>query len=354
MVSEETASPRYNKGEWAELLVLSELLCKGCVTVGKYSPTGSTHRLQVLSISRDTSTGDEFVIDNDSVVLARSGTRVPRSEICAQTRSLLPAIQVGTWVFSANEGNQLLELLEISQLKTGSEKSDLYINVLDPLSGASGLQGYTVKSFLGSSPTLFNAGLATNFTYEITPRVSASEIERLNAMPIREMCRELIDSGHNLKLIESNEVFGSNLSILDSRMTEVVSESILAYFSIRCGRDGGLASTADHLAATNPLNVANPEIFYHHKLKDFLEAATYGMVPSRAWDGRRTAPGGLLIVEPSGELSCIPAGRSDEHREYLLKSTKFETASRRRHKFGSIVETSDSSQLTLNLQIRYR
>lgn len=354
MVSKETSSPRYNKGEWAELLVLSELLCEGYVTVGKYSPTESTRRLQVLSISRDISAGDEFVIDSDSVVLASSGIRVPRSGICAATRNLLPAIQVGTWVFSANEGDQLLEMLEISQLKTGSEKSDLHINVLDPLSGASGLQGYTVKSFLGSSPTLFNAGLATNFKYEITPRVSASENQRLNAMPIREMCRELVDSGHNLKLIESNKVFGSNLSILDSRMTEVVSESIVAYYSMRCGRDGGLASIADHLAATNPLSVANPEIFYHHKLKDLLEAATYGMVPSRAWDGRRTAPGGMLIVEPRGELSCIPAGHTDEHREYLLKSTKFETASRRRHRFGSLVETADSSHLTLNLQIRYR
>jgi hypothetical protein len=268
-------------------------------------------------------------------------------------RNLLPAIQIGKMVFSAYEGDQLLALLGITQLKTGGGKSDLFLNVLDPLSGASGLQGYTIKSFLGSSPTLFNAGLATNFTFSFEPRVSLAELKRLNGLPIREMCRALVNSGHILKLTANHEVFGSNLSVLDSRMTEIVSQSLVAYYSMRCGRDGRLQSIAAHLAAHNPMCVKNPEIFYHHKLKDLLEAATYGMVPSRPWDGKRSAPGGLLLVEPDGELTCIPAGHSDEHREYLLRSTKFETGSRRRHKFGSITEDSSGCHLTLNLQIRY-
>lgn len=354
MVSKSRYSPRYNKGEWAELFVLAELLCEGYVTVGKYSPKESTRRLQIVSVARESADGEDFIIDGDDVIITGSKQRASRAQIRAQTRSLLPAIKVGKWVFSANEADEMLQLLGISQLKRGSEKSDLYLNVLDPLSGASGLQGYTLKSFLGSSPTLFNAGLATNFTYEISPQISVNEIKRLNELPIRKMCQELVESGHVLRLVANHGVFGSNLSILDSRMTEVVAQSILAYYTRRCGSDGGLESTAKYLATANPMKVANPEFFYHHKLKDLLEAATYGMAPSKPWDGRRTAPGGLLIVERSGELSCIPAGHSDEHREYLLRSTKFETASRKRHKFGSILEVSGSCQLSLNLQIRYR
>lgn len=354
MVSKKPTSPNYNKGEWAELLVLAKLLCEGYASVGKYGPAESTHRLQILGVSRDSTTSDQFIVDGDFVVIAKSSERVLRSEICGLTRNLLPAIQVGTWVFAANEGDQLLQLLDIPQLKTGSEKADLHLNVLDPLSGATGFQGYTVKSFLGSSPTLFNAGLATNFTYQITPQVSSAEVKRLNALPIREMCRNLVDTGHELELVAHHGVFSSNLSILDSRMTEVVSHSILTYYSMRCGRDGALESTVKHLASTNPMKVTNPEFFYHHKLRDLLEAATYGMVPSKPWDGKRTAAGGLLIVERNGELLCIPTGHSDAHRDYLLRSTKFETASRQRHKFGSIVKVSDGCRLTLNLQIRYR
>jgi hypothetical protein len=333
--------------------VLAQLLCEGEVTVGKYSPTESTRKLQILSISRDSKTRSDFTLEGDRVQIGDTTKRVSRSEICVMVRNLLPAIQIGKTVFSAYEGDQLLDLLGITQLKTGSEKSDLFLNVLDPLSGATGLQGYTIKSFLGSSPTLFNAGLATNFTFSFEPRVSSMELKRLNGLPIREMCRELVDSGHILNLTTNHEIFGNNLSVLDSRMIEVVAQSIIAYYSMRCGRDGSLQSIAAHLAASNPLDVQNPEIFYHHKLKDLLEAATYGMVPSKAWNGKRSAPGGLLLVEPRGELTCIPAGHSDEHREYLLRSTKFETASRRRHKFGVITEDLSRFKLTLNLQIRY-
>jgi hypothetical protein len=322
--------------------------------VGKYQSEEQARELQVVSISRSSSNKDDFVIDGDVIRLAETGRTLLRSSVCTKTNSLLPAIRVGKWVFSAAEGDDLLELLEIDQLKTGSEKSDLYINVLDPLTGASGLQGYTIKSFLGSSPTLFNAGLATNFTFEISPEVTPTEIRRLNSLPIREMCRELVDSGHRLSLVEVHATFSENLSLLDSRMTDVVAAAMLAYYSIRCGTSGSLKLIAEYLAASNPLGVTNPNVFYDHKLKDFLEAATYGMIPSKAWDGKRTAPGGLLLVDKTGDLVCIPPGNADEHREFLLQMTKFETASRSRHKFGSISHDDATCLLPLNLQIRYR
>jgi hypothetical protein len=354
LVSNETSSPRYNKGEWTELLVLAQLLCEGRVVVGKYRAEEQIRELQVLSISRSSSSKEDFGIDSDFIRLAATGHTLLRSTVCAKTYSLLPAIRVGKWVFSATEGDDLLKLLGISQLKTGGEKSDLYINVLDPLTGATGLQGYTIKSFLGSSPTLFNAGLATNFTFEISPGVTPTETRRLNALPIREMCRELVDSGHSLNLHEINATFSENLSLLDSRMTDVVAAAMLAYYSMRCGTSGNLRLIAEYLAASNPLGVTNPSVFYDHKLKDFLEAATYGMFPSKAWDGKRTAPGGLLIVDKSGDLVCIPPGNADEHREFILQMTKFETASRSRHKFGSIFHDDATCLLPLNLQIRYR
>ena len=354
LVSEQASSPQYNKGEWAELLVLSELLCKARVAIGKYRLEQPTRQLQVVSISRHNPSKADFVIDGDVVRLTATGHEVHRSSICAMTKNLLPAIRVGEWVFSATEGDDLLELLEISQLKTGSEKSDIFINVLDPLTGVTGLQGYTIKSFIGSSPTLFNAGMATNFTYEITPALSAGDIKWLNSLSIRDMCRQLVDSRHRLSLADSHQTFSENLSLLDTRMTEVIAAAMLAYYSMRCGKTGGLQPIADYLATINSLGVTNPTVFYHHKLKDFLEAATYGMVPSKPWNGKRTAQGGLLIVDKSGELVCIPPGSSDEHREFLLQMTKFETASRTRHKFGLIVESAGVCHLTLNLQIRYQ
>lgn len=354
MVSDESPSPSYNKGEWTELLVLAELLCAGRVEVRKYRRDEPSRELQIVGISRRNSDKEDFTIDGDIVRFTASGRTLLRSSVCTKKNSLLPAIRLGKLVFSTNEGDDLLELLEIDQLKTGSEKSDLYLNVIDPLTGVSGLQGYTIKSFLGSPPTLFNASRATNFTFEISPAIDSTEITRLNSLPIRKMCREIVDNGHMLTLVGCRESFAENLSLLDSRMVDVVSSAMLAYYSMRCGKSGDLGLIADFLATSNPLGVVNPSVFYHHKLKDFLEAATYGMVPSRLWDGKRSAPGGLLFVFKSGGLGCIPPVNADEHRQFLLDLTKFDGPSRKKFQFGQIRETEGACRLTLNFQIRFR
>ena len=354
MVSNETTYPSYNKGEWTELLVLAQLLCSGRLVVRKYRPDEATRELQVVSLSRNSSSKEDFTISGETIQLAATGRTLPRASVCSMTNSLLPAIRVGKWVFSMSEGDDLLELLGIGQLKTGSEKSDLYINVLDPLTGVSGLQGYTIKSFLGSSPTLFNASLATNFTFDISPGLKSTEITRLNSLPIRKMCQEIVDRGHKLTLVDCRQTFAENLSLLDSRMIEVISAAMLTYYSMRCGTSGNLRPIADYLSTSNPLGVPNSSVYYHHKLKDFLEAATYGMVPSKRWDGNRTAPGGLLFVFESGELGCIPPGNVDEHRRFLLELTKFDTPSRTKYRFGAILETEDACRLSLNLQVRFQ
>ncbi len=208
--------------------------------------------------------------------------------------------------------------------------------MLDSLSGDTRLQDFTFKSFVGSSPTLLNAGRATNFQYQLSLEITPTEISRLNSLPIRVTFLELIDRGGGFTLVNSHEEFGANLSVIDSQMIEGISHSILAYYSMRCVRKAVLCQIANHRAATNPMRIAIPGVFYHHKLNGHLEAVTYGVVTSEKWDGKRTALGGLLIVEKNGELTCIPAGSSDEHREYLLQSTKFETPSRHRYKFGSL------------------
>lgn len=354
MTSERPGQPRYNKGEWAELLALAKLLCDGFVSVGTSSANPTAQRLQVTSIARTSHIRDEFTIDSENVRITTDGRVVKREDICVRVMNLLPAIRVGDWAVSASEGTELLDMFGISQLKIGSDKADLYLNVLDPLTGASGLQGYSVKSFLGGAPTLFNASLSTNFTYAITPSILDGDLVHYNSLRTREMCRKILDAGHVFRLIDHHTGFGANLSILDARMVHVISHSLVAYYGMRCGSEAGLSDIVEYLSVTNPLAIENPSIFYRYKLMDLLEAITYGMVPSKPWDGQRSAPGGLLIVDKTGGITCIQAGNSDEHREYLLQSTKFDTPSRNKHRFGHLYQHEGESRLRLNLQIRYK
>lgn len=354
MSSEASGQPRYNKGEWAELLALAKLLCEGSVSVGVFNADSSARHLQVTSISRTSSVREEFIIDSENVRIATDGRVIKREDICARVKNLLPAILVGDWAVSASTGTELLTWLGIPQLKIGTDKADLYLNVRDPLTGARGLQGYSVKSFLGSAPTLFNASLATNFTYAISPPIPDGEVAHYNSLRTREMCRELIEAGHSFRLVDHHPGFGANLSILDARMVDVIAHALVAYYGKRCGTEAGLSVIANYLGVVNPLAVGNPSVFYRYKLMDLLEAITYGMVPSKPWDGQRSAPGGLLIVDKDGGITCIQAGNSDEHREYLLQSTKFDTPSRSKHRFGHLHQHEGEWRLRLNLHIRYR
>lgn len=345
--------PQYNKGEWAELYVLGKLLCEKKISVGKFSTTESTRDLEILKISRSSTSDEEFGIDGAEVILSASRSRIHTSELCDLTSRFFPEIVVGNWVFVSDTGMKLLNLLEIENLKLGNEKSDLFLSIRDPLTGVSGRQGYTVKSFVGSTPTLLNAGATTNFTFKITPRVPDSLIEILHSLPIRKMFLRLRTDGFHLDLIDIQKEFKNNLSMVDSRMIEVLTHFLVAYYSMECGADTRISTAVDHISTVNPMNVNNPLVFYRHKMKDFLEAVAYGLTPSRPWDGIRTAPGGLILVEKSGDITCLPSGSSDDHREFLLQSTKFETPSRTRHGFGRILQTEFGSVVKLNLQIRY-
>lgn len=344
---------QYNKGEWAELYVLARVLCEKAISVGRYSATTTRHDLEVLTVSRSDEQFAQFSFEDDHVVLESSGNRISRLILGDLLEKFLPEIIVGDWVFTSDTGQQLLDLLEIIQLKEGTQKSDLFLSLRDPTSGIIGRQGYSVKSFIGSTPTLLNASTITNFTYKITPVIADSKIAELQSLAIRKMCNRLRLDGYSFELVHLEQEFETNLLMVDSRMVEILSHSLLAYYTMEGGRDTRVDSIVDFLESSNPMSVRNPGFFYRHKWKDFLEASAYGLTPSRPWDGLKTAPGGLIVVDKSGDLTCMPGGSSDDHREFLIRSTKFDTASRKRHRFGKLHSFAGDFLVKLNLQIRY-
>jgi len=78
------------------------------------------------------------------------------------------------------------------------------------------------------------------------------------------------------------------------------------------------------------------------------------MVPTEPYNGERTAAGGLLLVERSGELNCFRLDDKDRSRDYLVKHTYLETPSRSRHSFGVLKNDGGETRLKLNLQVRYK
>jgi type II restriction enzyme len=125
--------------------------------------------------------------------------------------------------------------------------------------------------------------------------------------------------------------FRDNLELLDSKMPAFIAEILLTYYARKLGKATSVKKTVDYMCAINPLQVSNPKFWYPHKIKDFLEASAYGMVPTEPFNGERTAAGGLLLVEKNGDINCFRLDDKDKTRDYLVEHTYFETASRDKH-----------------------
>ena len=65
------------------------------------------------------------------------------------------------------------------------------------------------------------------------------------------------------------------------------------------------------------------------------------------------ATGGYIIVREDGEVLCYHLFNRNEFENYLLKNTKFETASTSRHQFGDIYKENGKYFIKLNLQVRF-
>lgn len=194
---------------------------------------------------------------------------------------------------------------------------------------------------------------------------------------------------------KTDDIFGMNLRMIDSRLPEIISLLLLRYYTTDENTVFGLTKM---ISETNPENI--PEIpgnsrlrhvaaagndqtgrqrlrsekisaaadpgtsyhtsgnnvfdFYAHKIKDFLTTIALGMVPGTGWNGEFQVNGGYIIVREDGEVLCYHFYNRNEFRDYLFENTKLDTPSSSRHKFGKIEKDDDGSLvIKLNLQIRF-
>lgn len=356
-------SPSYNRGEWAELYVLAKVLCERKISIQVHGNAEHVRDLAVLQVQRGKGEGaEEFRVEVDRVS-SPSGRTLDQDKLCKLVGPFLDTIKKGKGSFAAPQGNDLLHLLQIKQLKRDSkEKTDIFLNVQDPLTGISGLQGYTVKALLGSKPTLFNASVPTNFTFRIDPPLTIELIDQYNEIDskgkrvhgLRNMVSELLAKNYRFEFVDIDERFRDNLVLLDGEMPSFLSQALIAFYSRSTGKVTAVSAITDALIEANPLKVKDPQVLYPHKIKDFLEATAYGMVPTERYEGKRTASGGLLVVERNGELKCFRLDDRDRSRDFLFEHTYFDTGSWKRHRFGMLENIDGETRVKLNLQVRYK
>jgi len=349
-------SEKKNRGEWSELLVLVNLLASGEINYGSSNEDLEHNAFPVISVSRKIAGIDhEFRIANGTIEIVvdqnqKTASKISQEYLAAQSKILLEQIKDGKGrAFIVSSANEIMSKLGIEKATGIKGKDDLRITIYDPRTKQQNSQGFSIKSFLGSNPSILNASGVTNIEFTIQGRLSDLKISELNKLGPISLVSNLINSGHDLSLSDIDERFAENLEMIDSDMVSLVGEMVIASYE---GNGRTMPDIVRQLNLKNPLNYSsrNSENRYTHKIKDLLEAVALGMRPSESWSGKMEAEGGNLIVASNGEILCHHALDKDSLRNYLFSNTYIDTPSRVRWKFGSIT----GDKLNLNFQIRVK
>ena len=354
-----------NKGEWSEIYALFKLLGDKQLFAGD-ADLNKVEDLfyPIIRIIRDETGGHfEYLIANDLVIISGGSEklRIPIKIFAEQAINLLSKIKDSKGsTFAVSETEAFMNSIYCSTLKAKStSKTDIRIVIHDPKINQLTELGFSIKSQLGGSATLLNAGKTTNFIYQIGGSfINHDELTKINLIETRSKIKDRIEAiqelGGELKFIELEQaIFENNLVLIDSRLPNILGDIIKTFFTSNLS---SLQDLTNSIATSNPLNYNTrfEHPFYEYKIKRFLTDVALGMTPSKVWNGIYDATGGYLIVKETGDILCYHIYNRNQFEDYLFTNTKLETASSSRHEFGKIYESRGLQFFKLNLQIRFK
>lgn len=350
---------KVNKGEWAELFVFLKALSDGKI----YAADENLEKVEKLfyvilsaiknedgilkEFKRSQSSNEIILLENDSECL-----QIPVNEFEYFSNVVLEAVKNGAGTFVIPEIEPFLSRIKLTKIKASSDsKKDVIFKIHDEFTGAEPKIGFSIKSYIGSKPTLLNASGATRVQYSLSKNLSKDDLEIVNQIAGRTKIKDRVqfikDKSISLDFEKIlNETFSRNLKMIDSRMPEFLGYLFLnSYFvkgkaipdvvDLYCdkyGEDGEIIS---------------------HKVKDLLVAVALGMEPNTRWNGLEDVNGGYIVVKDDGEVLCYHIYDRNKLREYLYRSTKFDSPSSKRTGAGIVTEEAGEQKFTLTIQIRF-
>ena len=311
-----------NKGEWSELYVLLKLLSTGEL----YAADEKLQKIKdvyypILKIIRqeDENKHLEYVIVSEeqgieihwNAEIIRSITQKEMAKRAAYLYEKI--VEGGSRAFEIPGSDTIMNELACTKISAPStDKTDITMQIHDINTGYEPICGFSIKSELGSAPTLLNASGATNFVYEVSG-ISDELAEQINAIDsktkILDRIQMITENGTMKYSHMKNKVFSGNLMLIDTYMEEIIAHLLLLYYQNQATDSDKLIRIIEE---QNPLGYPRKGI-YAYKFKKFLCSIALGMMPSKEWDGHDEANGGYVIVKDNG------AGMSQDKLDELSK-----------------------------------
>ncbi|MBU0279315.1 HpaII family restriction endonuclease [Gemella sp. zg-1178] len=350
----------FNKGEWSELYAIFYLLANRKLNLVDCKLNLIANNIFSVEsiISKKKSGVIKFKIQNDMVIPDIFGEKIEAikiEEIIKFKNQVFYNIisgSAGSGSFEIDYVNQWLEKHNIFtnfKAKSGV-KEDIFLLNLDLNRNKKIELGYSIKSQLGRPATILNASEHTNIRY-IIEGLNDDQINEINSINTKNKLKDRILKiyEHGGKILFEkivSEYFDKNLRMIDTALPEALAEVLLKSYSSGNKELKELFKTS---------SIYTSESITYKKLKDFLMAVSFGMFPSKEWNGKFTVNGGLIIVSKNSEVYVIDRiYYEDEVKEFLINETKLDSPSSSRYDMLHLRKENEKIYFTLNLQVRYK
>lgn len=357
-------SKNKNKGEWTELYCFMKTIKdKKLVLADKHlNTTPNSTTLHVTKVSTLNIKDECFLGDDDTVVvknkITNKETTVQVSDFINEDSISILAkrIESGSATFAVPEFDLIQNKLGISIIKGGNsnQKADMVLDFNTP--GLTAVNdGFGIKSYLGSKPTLLNASGNTNVIFSVTG-LDAKYFDEINAIntgtKLINRIKRIYALGGELKFSKvEKDTMAYNLKLVDDIIPKLLSEMLLEFF---VNRTSSISKNLDNLYNSGKLEAISDSDLpaFQVKVKRLLVSILFGFFAGTKWDGKYVA-NGTIVVKEDGDQVGFHIIELSTLEDYLFENIKFDTPSTSRHRYGSLIKENNGMYFKLNLQLRF-
>ncbi len=352
-----------NKGEWTELYTFLKLIDdkKLMLADKNLNIKGSSGYFNVTKVTTLNIMESCYLQESDKVVVKNDTTGTEKeievSDFLNKNvlKKLSDAIKKeGSKTFNIPEFDLIQDRLGISIVKGGNshQKADIVLDINNHQIFKEN-EGFGIKSYLGSQPTLLNVSGNTNFIFEIL-NFEPSKIDIVNSIntrtKLKDRIKEIYTLGGEFRFSKiETESMEYNLSMVDSLIPEIVSTMLLEFY---LNRTNSISSNLKNVF--NHGNTFGSDLIsLQVKVKRLLVAILLGFFAEKKWDGHYIS-NGTVVVKETGEQVGFHIIDKASLENYLFENIKFDTPSTTRHRFGNLIlENNGKVYFKLNMQLRF-
>jgi DNA (cytosine-5)-methyltransferase 1 len=348
-----------NKGEWTELLVFIKLLLDKQLSLSDAKLNKNTNSLKINKVTTH-NLDIEFLLSNLSTVIIKNKEDKSEKEINISEvinseiiNLLISKIKDSSQTFEIPEFNIIQDKLGFNVIKGGNsnQKADILLDIENNFIQKEN-EGFGIKSYLGSKPTLLNASGNTNFIFKING-VNKSYIDEVNAIDtatkLKDRLHRIEELGGTFEYIGAErDTMDFNLKMVDSEMPKIIGQILLLFYK---ERTSSLADITNKLLGDTKNE--DRKILLTSKIKKLLVDILLGFFAGTKWNGSYEA-NGTIVMKNNGDCVGFHIIELDNLKNYLFENIKLDTPSTTRHRFGKLyLEKDGELYFKLNLQLRF-